>query len=343
MCSFWLINDILAMFQSHWYYLVSDEQIPSIDTLNQSRESIEERLAYFSGITPEEDPVLPELSPEDHSFKFAGSIPEIPAAELTAQTLSGAMSKHGLLLIRGLVDSQQCKRFRHMIDSTLDAPRSTLKKPLPESEVRSFYNNPPRNLPQLLPDLDINQLRAFLKISHACMCVESAGLALNLMEFYEALGLKGLIADYLGEELCLSAQKWVLRRVPEDVREDGWHQDGSFMGKGIKSLNMWLPLSYCGGSSGAPGMDIVPALIREIYCSPDGLYDWSLSTSNVTEWFAESPPESPTLEPGDALFFDHYSVHRTQYRKEFSRPRYAIETWFFGSRSFPKNQIPLQW
>jgi hypothetical protein len=51
----------------------------------------------------------------------------------------------------------------------------------------------------------------------------------------------------------------------------------------------------------------------------------------------------PVFNAGDAFFFDHFYLHRTQYRTDFTKLRYAVETWFFGASSFPKNQIPLAW
>ena len=65
-----------------------------------------------------------------------------------------------------------------------------------------------------------------------------------------------MIAGYLGERPALSVKKWTLRRVPIDTSAD-WHQDGAFLGSGIRTINMWLSLSQCGAD--APGLDIVPS------------------------------------------------------------------------------------
>jgi hypothetical protein len=83
--------------------------------------------------------------------------------------------------------------------------------------------------------------------------------------------------------------------------------------------------------------------LSQIYKSDNGLYDWSLSTEDVEKWFVDGPPESPAMSAGDAIFFDHLSLHRTQFLATFTQPRYAIETWFFGDKNFPKNQIPMRW
>ena len=115
------------------------------------------------------------------------------------------------------------------------------------------------------------------------------------------------------------------------------------MGRHIRSLNLWLPLTRCGGTSGAPDMDIVPRRLHDIVAAENALFDWSVDPERVRREFSDTPPVSPVFEPGDALFFDHFLLHRTQYRPGFERQRYAIETWFFGLHSAPQNQVPLAW
>ena len=175
------------------------------------------------------------------------------------------------------------------------------------------------------------------------MCVEAPSVAEALLQLYEEKGLKNLVEEYLGEPPCLSVKKWVMRRSKLPVAEAGWHQDGAFMGTNINSINMWLPLNRCGGATGAPGMDVVPRRLNKIVSADGAQFDWSVSSSQVTDKFSDNQPLMPEFNAGDAFFFDHFFLHRTQFRDDFSKIRYAIETWFFGSSSFPKNQIPLAW
>ena len=55
--------------------------------------------------------------------------------------------------------------------------------------------------------------------------------------------------------------KSVLRRVSPESGTD-WHQDGAFLGKGIRTCNVWIALSRCGDV--APGLDIVARRYDEI-------------------------------------------------------------------------------
>jgi hypothetical protein len=55
----------------------------------------------------------------------------------------------------------------------------------------------------------------------------------------------------------------------------------------------------------------------------------------------ELPILRPVFEPGDALLFDELFLHKTASDPRMRRPRYAIESWFFGASAFPENYVPL--
>lgn len=192
-------------------------------------------------------------------------------------------------------------------------------------------------------DRELINTRSFHRDSGSAMCVEAPSVAEALLQLYEAYGLKALLAEYLGEPPCLSVKKWVLRRSKLPVAEAGWHQDGAFMGTNLNSINLWMPLNECGGETGAPGMDVVPRRLYRIASAEGAQFDWSVSDSQVNSNFVETRPVMPVFHGGDAFFFDHFYLHRTQFRTDFTKLRYAVETWFFGASSFPKNQIPLAW
>ena len=115
------------------------------------------------------------------------------------------------------------------------------------------------------------------------------------------------------------------------------------MGTDINSLNMWIPLTECGGESGAPGMDVVPQRLYKIASAAGATFDWSVSDAHVRSGAFKGPPLAPVFNSGDVFFFDHLYLHRTQYRTDFTKPRYAVESWFFGATTFPKEQIPVAW
>ena len=49
----------------------------------------------------------------------------------------------------------------------------------------------------------------------------------------------------------------------------------------------------------------------------------------------------PIFEPGDALLFDELFLHQTGSDPQMPKPRYAVESWFFGPSAFPGGYSPL--
>lgn len=267
------------------------------------------------------------------------NVPETSARQLTAPVLHEAITEHGALIVRDLFSRQSTEVMRKVTDKVIDACADADNAPTPGT-----YFNPPQNLKSIMPnkDRELGNTRNFHRESGSAMCVEAPSVAESLLQLYEDYGLKALITEYLGEAPCLTVKKWVLRRSMLPVAEAGWHQDGAFMGTNINSINMWIPLNSCGGETGAPGMDIIPLRLYDIISSTGAQFDWSVS-DKVTAGLQQGEPLKPVFNEGDAFFFDHFYLHRTQYRTDFNRLRYAVETWFFGETSFPKNQIPLAW
>ena len=262
-------------------------------------------------------------------------IPEVNADELSAATLRSAIAHHGSLIVRNLLDQDVVPSLKAAIDEVHNACDNA-------SGVGAYYN-PPKNISSFVKPRALANHRAFHRASGSSMCIESPSVAEYLLDVYEQLQLKKLIADYLEEPPCLSARKWVLRRSKLPVQEAGWHQDGAFMGADINTINMWVTLDKCGGDTGAPGMDVIATRLDDIVNDPSAVFDWAVSPESVGNGFQGAPSVSPVFNPGDAMFFDHLFLHRTQYKESFTRLRYAIETWFFGASSFPKNLVPLAW
>ncbi len=282
-----------------------------------------------------EQPPWPDDSP----------LPEVTADEFDVQKLRSAMAASGSLIVRGFLDQTTADAYKTIVDHVLSACDVRPKNCSSHDISRSLYCNPPNAITSLMPDAKLSRSRGFHRLSGSAMCIESSSVAEQLLELYEDKGLKSIIGDYLGEEACLSALKWVLRRSKFPINPFSWHQDGAFMGSDINSINMWIPLDTCGGDSDAPGLDVLPVRLREIVNTgtEGAAFTWSVSEGDIGQQYGEQSIISPVFNAGDAFFFDHFYLHRTQFRESFSALRYAIETWFFGNSNFPKNQIPLGW
>ena len=61
----------------------------------------------------------------------------------------------------------------------------------------------------------------------AVWTADSPRVLFELLESYRAAGLDDMIAAYLGERPAVSLRKFTLRRVPSDLAQADWHQDGA--------------------------------------------------------------------------------------------------------------------
>src|SRR5262249_17791791 len=148
----------------------------------------------------------------------------------------------------------------------------------------------------------------------------------DVIETFDSAGVRRVVSEFFGEPPALLAKKWTLRLVPHDIANTNWHQDGAFMGGDIRSLNIWLALSQCGDT--APGLDVVARRFDGIVPSggEGAAFTWSVGADVIDE----TDVVRPIFEPGDALIFDHFNLHRTAADSAMTQDRYAIEAWFLA-------------
>jgi hypothetical protein len=186
----------------------------------------------------------------------------------------------------------------------------------------------------------LGMVRPWIRGGGGVLTVDSPRAAFDVLDTFEATGLGAALTGYLGERPVLGAKKWTLRRVPIDSGTN-WHQDGAFLGAGIRAVNVWITLSPCGDD--APGLDVVARRLPEI--APTGtegaIFDWSVGEPVVERVAQGAPIMRPIFEAGDALLFDDMFLHRTGVSPSMTRERYAIESWFFAPSHYPLDQVPV--
>jgi len=253
--------------------------------------------------------------------------------ELDLETLRGDLSRTGCVLVRGLIGRDDADRLAEGIDASLDGFDRY------ETDHRSDagWHTPFRPKPGAYR---VGGRRTWVRSSGAVWTADSPRMLFELTELIERTGIGALVTEYFGERPALSANKCTLRRVPLTARA-GWHQDGSFLGEGVRSLNLWLALTDCGVE--APGLDLVPRrLDRVVETGTDGaIFDWSVAPDVVAREAVEAPVVRPEFRSGDALLFDHLLLHSTAVTDEMTRERHAMETWLFAPSAYPEGQIPL--
>jgi Phytanoyl-CoA dioxygenase (PhyH) len=285
-------------------------------------------------------PSLPRRSPEELTPEVVreeadGRLAATDLDDLTVATLRQELARHGCVLVRGLIPPGRAEALARGIDRALEA--------FDGCEASGSPSASPWYVPFAPPSAGqfAWRRRGWVRASGGLWTADSPRMLFELLELVEDTGIAALIEALFGERPALSANKCTLRRVPTDTNTN-WHQDGAFLGRDVRSLNLWLALSPCGVD--APGLDIVPQRFDEIL--PTGtegaLFDWSVSPTVVED--AAGGPDAivrPEFGPGDALLFDHMFLHRTGVSPGMTRERWAIESWFFAPSSYPDGQVPL--
>lgn len=262
-------------------------------------------------------------------------VPEIEREHLDPEEVRTFVQHHGSVLVRGLLPPMVVDQLVAGIDEAVRvraAGRDSV-----EAQTTGWFKalRLPRDQGQALG-------RHWVGASGGVLALDSPTNLFRLLEAYEAAGLRDLLTGYLGERPVLGANKTTLRRVPVDANAD-WHQDGAFLGEGIRTLNVWVALSDCGVD--APGLDIVPRRFEEVCPTGRGgaIFDWAVGPDDVARLAVDAPVARPRFRAGDALLFDELLLHRTALEPTMTQPRYAIESWFFAPSTYPDGQVPIVW
>lgn len=262
-------------------------------------------------------------------------IPVIQPSELTADAVRRAITAHGSAHVPGLIDAETVQAFVAGIDHVLALRKEMEGRPLDE---RSSWL---ASLP-LPPEQAATLARKWVAGDGGALMCDSPKLLDLVFATYERVGLRQVVAEYLGERPVLSANKGTLRRARTDGKTD-WHQDGNFLGRGLRALNVWVTLTDCGVD--APTMDLVPKRFETIVESGTGgaIFDWAVGPDVVDRLSADAPVVRPVFKAGDCMLFDDLCLHRTALAPEFVNTRHALESWFFAASAYPSGQVPLVW
>jgi hypothetical protein len=255
---------------------------------------------------------------------------EVEARAFTGDVLATGLLRHGHVLVRGLVPPERVTCLRDAIDRTFAAHRAVARAG--PSEATRPWCDPLAGV----PDLDAHRFMA--RAASGILAADAPRTLYELLETMRSLRIDTMIAEYFGERPALSAKKCTLRRLR--VRDwrvywrlflANWHQDGAFLGRGVRTVNAWLALSACGRR--AAGMQLVPLRLDRLLATGDHetSFDWTVSRQTIARALPGVAVWEPEFSAGDVLFFDHWFLHRTAPRPWQWRTRYAIETWFFAA------------
>ena len=170
----------------------------------------------------------------------------------------------------------------------------------------------------------------------------------EMLEVYGDCGLLQTVAEYLGGEPVIFAERTKLRhhRAERDqYAAIPWHQDANFFGRKSYALNCWAAVTPCGKRN--PGLGIVPTRLESCvgWDLADGIAPLDYSRSMPGELLGglldSYPAEYPQMEPGDAILFDEMTLHQTAVRRWDLKEQIVTISWFFRASAFPAWGTPL--
>ncbi len=317
------------------------EAIATLTAANRRRRdpALELALARIRhlGFDSSPHPMVARADGDDLHLDLVDGLPTIAPEDLSAPLLSHALSRYGCLFVPGLLDADQVDHAVDGIDRAFEELDRYEAAPLAarSPEERAWFE--PFHAAGPYAGMELGG-RSFTRSTGGIWTIESPRMLFDVLELFERNGVIDAVSGHLGERPVMSASKCNIRRTPPHI-PGGWHQDGSFIGTDVSTVDAWVSLSHCGRD--AAGLDVVVHPFQHLLRT--GIDGVVIPHEVVLEAIAELglPVISREYGPGDALLFDHLFVHRTAITPEMTRDRYALETWFFAPSRYPDSQIPF--
>jgi Phytanoyl-CoA dioxygenase (PhyH) len=267
----------------------------------------------------------------DVSPHVSGCLPETGISELTTDVLGGAVAHHGALIVRGMFDAA---RVRHSVELLHNAATARDNGSAEASES-GWYRPFPTDVRRH------EALRQRAATAGGTWLADSPVSTAEVLDGLASVGVIDVISSHLWERPFFSLQKSVMRRVPAKWGVATWHQDGSFLDADVRTMNVWVALSRCGGDYPSPALEVIPRRMAEILPVHDAPTPYAISFDVVSQIASETPAIRPEFAPGDAIMFDERFLHRTYLDHFMSEPRYALECWFFAPSHSASGYIPF--
>jgi hypothetical protein len=272
----------------------------------------------------------------DTRTRVAG-IPEVTPSDLTAERVRQAVLEHGSIVVRGMLGARHTQWLAEAITAAIGAQERYYERGKSAEEASPWF------APVVVPpghERPSAEMRRWVRDGGGVMAADSPRGLFRLTEVLRATGLTEVVHDYLGERPVLSIRKTTLRSVSPQTNS-AWHQDGAFLGEGVRALNIWIALTDCGDD--APTLDVVPKRLGSIVpTGTDGTpFEWSVADAVTTRTAADDQPVRLHFRAGDAILFDEMNLHRTGVGPGMTKHRLAIEAWSFAPSSYPMDQLPV--
>lgn len=245
------------------------------------------------------------------------ALPEVDSGQVSTAVVGGSVQHHGCLVVRGLFGPEKVDMMVDLIDNAIDNHDAGGRDPSGYSPVDTGVAN------------DANLRRRTRNNGGVWLADSPRATSLVMHELTEA-GVVGAMTEHFGTRPFFSLQKSTLRRVEPEARITAWHQDGSFLDDDVRTMNVWIALTDCGGSHPASGLEVVPTRMESILDVDREMGRAAVPFDVVDRIAEEIPVLRPEFTAGDALIFDERFLHRTHLDPGLTERRYALECWFFA-------------
>ncbi|MCU0269262.1 MAG: phytanoyl-CoA dioxygenase family protein [Acidimicrobiales bacterium] len=273
-------------------------------------------------------------APVEDRFADAAGLPEVDAADLDVAALRSAVWHHGALVVRGLVPAARHAGLRATADRAFagQAADAAGEQPGVDGAYRPFDPG---------PDYKVAN-RAWVREAGAVWLADAPGALFEVLDVFEAAGLRRVLTEHLGGRPVFTMNKTTLRKVTA-VAHPAWHQDGAFMGAGLRTVNVWVTLTDCGADLDVPGLDVVPRRLDGVVetGTQGAMLPNQVGPGTVERLARDAPVTRPQFAAGDALLFDDLFLHATGATPHMTGTRYTIESWFFAPTGWPSPYVPL--
>src|SRR5215204_5733753 len=148
----------------------------------------------------------------DH-FPGETGIVELAQTDVTGELVASAVQHHGCLLVRGLVDESDSARLVCDIDAAFDAQdvwqAHVLENPYaPRPDMAPWFVPFAPEPGMGVDNLDMGRaIKEYARV----LAVDSPPTMFDVLEAYEAAGLRALLNDYFGTPPMLSIKKFSVR------------------------------------------------------------------------------------------------------------------------------------
>ena len=254
----------------------------------------------------------------------AEGLPEVHASELTPELLRTGILRDGCLLVRELVPRDAALELAAGIDNAY-AVRSG------ERKEKGLYEELETN-PRFVPS---EEIRPWVQAGGGLLGPDSPVLFQDFLALLDAgrrpaagrgLPRRGAAADAREDDAAQGRPGRLRRLAP----------GRPLHGQRPRAEPVAVAVALRRRGAGPRRRPPPPGGVRD---GGHGATSCSTTSSRTSAPSAAAKPKQvlrPIFEPGDAMLFDDLFLHKTGSDPAMPKPRYAVESWFFGASAFPE-------